>query len=162
MSSPLVTISWDDSMETAYRTMKEHDFRHLPVVDAQEKVIGILSDRDVMRAMQSTVSLDDTGVSLYSETTTFDPGAMVRHYMSGPVKHVDVGDKLKSVVDRMTNEKISALLVMESAQVKGIITSEDLLRILADILARFESFDSWTLANVISETDFSAVIRKER
>mgnify|MGYP003348804238 CR=1 FL=1 len=53
MTRSLLTVRWNLSLEDAWKMMKERSIRHLPVLDAEGGLIGILSDRDVKRAMRS-------------------------------------------------------------------------------------------------------------
>lgn len=54
--------------------------------------------------------------------------------MSCPVKSLPDDSKLVEAVDMMIDKKISAVVVMNGDDVAGIITHEDLLRLLADML----------------------------
>jgi CBS domain-containing protein len=53
MSSRLFTCTADDTVETALRTMREHQVRRLPVLDGDEHVIGIVALSDLARAEHS-------------------------------------------------------------------------------------------------------------
>jgi CBS domain-containing protein len=122
MTSRLVSIRWEDSMENAQQLMDKHRIRHLPVRDARGGIAGIISDRDVMRAMNP-------------QSPGFTPNAKVSEYMSWPVVTVDKSTPVKQLAEGMVDEKISAFLVAEKNEVVGIVTAEDLLRLLATILA---------------------------
>ena len=82
MSRKLITVGMSDSMRKAYQMMQEHRIRHLPVLDAEGVIIGILSDRDTRRAMRPQKE------PLFSEGAIieFDPKLSVQHFMSWPVK----------------------------------------------------------------------------
>ena len=54
MTDDPVTVTGDTDVEEAARVMLESDFRHLPVLDANGRVIGIVSLRRVVRAAQAT------------------------------------------------------------------------------------------------------------
>jgi len=51
MSSPAVTTQCEADMDEAMQLMMSHKFRHLPVVDAEGRLRGMLSIRDCL-AMQ--------------------------------------------------------------------------------------------------------------
>lgn len=119
MSRQLVTVAWDDPMEKANGLMEEWRVRHLPVTDKEGFVIGILSDRDVSRAMNPG-------------RPGFDKDRKVCDYMSWPAVTVDESTPLKDIAEGMADEKLSAFLVTKGGdEVVGIVTSEDLLRFLA-------------------------------
>ncbi|HET6359020.1 CBS domain-containing protein [Streptomyces sp.] len=49
MSSPAVTIRADQSIATAARTMAKHHVERLPVVDEEDRLVGIVTRRDVLK-----------------------------------------------------------------------------------------------------------------
>ena len=122
MTRTLKTISWKESMEEAASLMDDYRIRHLPVTDESNKIIGILSDRDVNRAMNP-------------KRPGFAPGTLVKDFMSWPVSSVEETRSLRDVAEGMVNDKISAVLVTGvNNKVVGIITSEDLLRYLMQVM----------------------------
>jgi len=50
MTAPAVTVGPDAPLAEAARLMHEHGYRSLPVVDATERVVGIVARRDLLRA----------------------------------------------------------------------------------------------------------------
>jgi len=134
MTRGLITINWDKPISHASELMKTAKVRHLPVIDDEGELLGILSDRDVARAMKATISLDDAGQGIYSESDEFDPDAKVRHYMSWPVKTADKHCDLRMVAGIMVSEKISAVLITDNGDSVGIVTTEDLLKVLMGLL----------------------------
>jgi CBS domain-containing protein len=134
----LVTIPFDRTMEEAYRFMEQWGVRHLPVTDAGGAVVGILADRDVYRAMNP-------------RRPGFDEGSLVADFMSWPAISVSETESLCHVADTMATEKVSALLIHNQTDtVVGIITAEDLLRIMAKE-EKSSFFDSFTYAPVVRE-----------
>jgi CBS domain-containing protein len=118
MSKELRTIPWNAPMGEALQLMDDYRIRHLPVTDFSQAVIGIISERDVNRAMNP-------------RRPGFSPDCQVSDFMSWPVISVDEERPIKDVAEGMVTEKISAILVTaKNKGVIGIITSEDLLRFL--------------------------------
>ena len=62
MNQDVVTLHPNDTIETAIRTIRTKGIRHIPIVDQNNHVVGIISDRDVRDASPSIldeqVSLD--------------------------------------------------------------------------------------------------------
>ncbi len=127
MSTALATIKSTDGLLESYIKMKENKIRHLPVKDSHGNVIGIISDRDFQRAMESVPSNPENAVD-------FGSGGLVRDYVCSSVKSVPFDTELISVVQEMIDSKISAVLITSDDKTIGIITHGDLLKILADSL----------------------------
>jgi acetoin utilization protein AcuB len=114
------TIVASASLLDALAMMRAHGIRHLPVVD-RDKLIGILSDRDVR--MHAAIGGDRS--------------APVREAMSEPVFSVFAGDPIDEVARTMSEHKYgSAIVTTGSGQVAGIFTMVDACRALADLFER--------------------------
>lgn len=132
MSAKMVTVSWDDHVRTAYQIMQEKKIRHLPVIDDGGQYIGILSDRDIRRAMKPK----STGFSeSWEEKVEFFKKHKVKDFMSWPIQSVNENTLLLDVARKMLEEKFSALLVCDThGHPRGIITTDDLLSVLIGLL----------------------------
>ncbi|MGE9743254.1 CBS domain-containing protein [Bdellovibrio bacteriovorus] len=132
MSRKLITVSKDATAAEALRLMNNYWIRHLPVLDEEEDyIVGMLSERDLLR-------------SPHSETP-------VEKLMSSPLKTFPVEAPMKAVVDAMIEEKVSAFLITKDDEVVGIVTSEDMLVLLDQILKKDESSDApWVLGDLFA------------
>ena len=132
MTTDLITIDWKASLNDAYELMKEQKIRHIPVRNDESTIIGMLSERDILRAMRSDFSKEHL---IPAEYTQFSPEATVRDYMSWPVKTVHRKENLQQVVAKMLDEKISSMLVIDDDhELVGIITTDDLIELLLAFL----------------------------
>jgi CBS domain-containing protein len=123
MSRNPVTIKPDDALKDAMWKMEHGHFRHLPVVDENNKLIGMLTDRDARLIRPSLVFVDknDAAVQLWSiavqQAAVFDP---VR---------VKPEATLKEAAELMLRWHIGGLPVVDDHEkVVGMITYTDLLR----------------------------------
>jgi CBS domain-containing protein len=57
MSKPLVTVRPETSLAEAIQTMQSKDFRRLVVVDSNRKMVGIVTDKDIFRAIARNQAL---------------------------------------------------------------------------------------------------------
>jgi CBS domain-containing protein len=57
MSKPVITIDAGSSIQDAIQNMKLNNIRRLPVVDKEGKMVGIITDKDMFRAIISSQSL---------------------------------------------------------------------------------------------------------
>lgn len=124
MTSPVVAISADTSLQDAYQTMQDREIRHLPVLDG-EKLIGVITDRDLRLATSALAPIP------------FPPGAKVSAVMCKSVFTADPTDPVEDAARTMRENKIGCLPVTDGSRLVGIITGLDLL----DALMRMTGAD---------------------
>ncbi len=121
MTATPVTIATSADYQEAFQTMEERDLHHLPVVDAEGAVIGILTRRDLQLAARCFKEAPaEVGDVMHSPVTTIAPDA-----------------DLSVAVELMRSDRIGCLPVSTDGgqNIVGIITETDLLRALAQLLA---------------------------
>jgi CBS domain-containing membrane protein len=132
MTAGLVTINWKASLNAAYQLMKSRSIRHLPVKNELGNIVGVISERDLLRAMKSEVRNE---FETEFASANFSANDLVKDFMSWPVKTVDSKDSIQSVVHKILNEKISSVLVKDvTGDIRGIITTDDLISLLLTFL----------------------------
>ncbi len=57
MTQPIITIDARSSLKDALQQMELNNIRRLPVVDKEKKMIGIITDKDIFRAIMKNQSL---------------------------------------------------------------------------------------------------------
>ncbi len=114
MYGPVVTVAPDDTLANAYRTMNEHDIRHLPVVE-DGRLVGIVSDRDLRLA---TSALHPAPLS---------PEARVADVMMRGPHTVAPDAPVEEAALEMRDYRIGCLPVVGDGEVLGIVTVTDLL-----------------------------------
>lgn len=130
MTKKLVTVSAEASMRAAYDLMNEKGIRHLPVAAPGGEIVGIISDRDTQRAI-TPVKTPSGRVD--EELASLDE-FKVSDFMSWPLFAIPNDTSVTETVSIMIQRKISAVLVRDHAErVIGILTTEDLMRRLADL-----------------------------
>ena len=129
MTTDVITATPETSMLKVSKMMKEYDIRRVPVVDAQNKVVGIVSDRDVKDASPS-------------KATTLDMYEM--HYLLAELKAKDImtprpftvkpTDTVEKAAMLMLDNKFGGLpVVEESGRLVGIISDQDVFKALVSI-----------------------------
>lgn len=122
MTFPVVTISAEDSLEKAWRIVREKGYRHLPVIDDSGKPIGLLSDRDLMRGKPAKAHRDQ---NLKSK----DPPETVSDLMATQVLTAARETEIREAARAMINEQIGCLpVVEEDGLLAGILTTTDIMR----------------------------------
>lgn len=150
MQCEVCTVTPETSIKDAYLLMKGNDIRHLPVTDMSGKVVGILSDRDIQRAMEVKMFNE------YQQEIYLPPGLVVSNFMSWPVYTARPSTTIKSVAESILKEKISAVVVLDSGgKLTGILTTTDLLAFLVDLLSSENTapkWTQWTLGKYLKQT----------
>jgi signal-transduction protein with cAMP-binding, CBS, and nucleotidyltransferase domain len=115
MSRDVITCSADDSLRDAVRKMKDHDVGCLLVVDDQERLLGIMTDRDVcMAALASERPLNDIWVK----------AAMTKH-----VHSLMDTDRVQDVEVVMSTYKIHRVPIVDRENhVLGLVSLSDIAR----------------------------------
>jgi len=123
MSRNPAKVKPDDGLKDAIWKMDHGHFRHLPVVDEHEKLIGMITDRDIrsIRPSLAFVGKDDAAVQLWSisvqQAAVFDPIS------------VKPDTSLREAAELMLRWHVGGLPVVDDHDnVVGMITYTDLLR----------------------------------
>lgn len=131
MSADPITIMPHQTLKEAYKVMYAKNIRHLPVVDQDGKVCGIISDRDIQRGMDSKVA---STIGFRFESLSLSDDKHVQDYMAWPLKMISREASLKEAASIMLHDRVSALVVVENEEVVGIITTDDMLHTLIFLL----------------------------
>lgn len=124
-----VTITEDTSIDDALHMMRERKVRRLPVLDPSGKMVGIVSDRDLLHAAPSPA----TSLSVY-ELHYLLAKLTVKRVMSSPVITVTASTPLEEAARIMADNKIGGLPVTDDGKLVGIITETDIFKILLELL----------------------------
>ena len=122
-----LTIAPTCTISAAARLMARHRVRRLPVVDAEHRVIGIVSAADVARAFPP--DLNPASVTVTDDSVP----ALVASVMSRRVKTVPAGAPMEAAARVLRTHKIGAVPVVRDARLVGIITESDLFRALVEM-----------------------------
>lgn len=129
MKANPVSIAPDTPLLEAEWRMQEGGFRHLPVVDGYDRLVGIVSDRDLREAAPS----DATTLSR-QELTYLLSRLTVEDVMKAPVLTARPGEPAETAAIRMREHKVSALPVVDDDRLIGIVTTTDMLDALVRML----------------------------
>jgi acetoin utilization protein AcuB len=130
MSSNPVTILPTDTLQTALTRMGKN-FRRLPVVDEQSRLVGIITDRDLRLAMNSPYVLRERWQDdfLLNEF-------LVENCMTAQPAYTHPDVELTTAIDLILKGRFSGLPVVDAEQkVVGVLTVTDLLRALQNRLS---------------------------
>lgn len=138
MHRNVISIDSGSSVLDAYMLMEEKGIRHLPVISKTGSLVGILSDRDVKKAMVVKK------INEVEQEINLSPSHKVSDFMSWPVMTVNENASIKKVAEIMIEQKISALVIEDGhGGPAGIVTTEDLLAFIIESFARDDKSYQW-------------------
>jgi acetoin utilization protein AcuB len=129
MTQNPVTIPPDMSVTHALRLMRERKVHHLPVLDGHGKLIGIVSDKDLLHASPSPV----TSLAIW-EITDLLSRLKVEKVLTPKVITVPEDMPLEEAARIMADSGIGGLPVMRDNTLVGIITRVDLFKAFLELL----------------------------
>ncbi len=138
-----VTISSEASFFEARNLIHEKGVRHLPVVDKNNMLVGIVTDRDIREAAPSDATL------LSVQELNYLLGKLkVSSFMTPKDKLVTITPDtlIEEAVQLMHDNKIGCLPVLEQGKLYGIFTETDALDHLVDIFGFKQKGTRLTLA----------------
>jgi acetoin utilization protein AcuB len=129
MSKNPITINKDIPINQALKLMRDEKVRRLPVLNDKGKLVGIVSERDLLYASPSPV----TSLSIH-ELHYLISKITVGKIMTKDVITVSEYTPLEEAARIMADNKIGGLPVVRDGKLVGIITESDLFRIFTEIL----------------------------
>jgi acetoin utilization protein AcuB len=108
--------------------------RHVPVLDAEGAVVGIITDRDVARMAPSLLGR----ITPEEYNAVFEMTPIRRAMTANPIT-VTPQTAMREVVSLLCSKRIGALPVVENGKLVGIVTRSDALGLLNELLAQAES-----------------------
>lgn len=125
MTAPPITVTPDQTVAEANDLLQQYNFRHLPVVDEQGILKGILTDRDLRSARPSSVARSKERENV-EERVRNTPIALL---MTRDCLHLSPSSTLDDALLIFQSRKIGAMPVIDEDQrVIGIFSMGDLMR----------------------------------
>lgn len=143
MTEQVVWLEEQDNLAKAMDVMQEGKFRHVPIVDEQGRLTGIISDRDILRYLpmrsrqdqiqgaRSAGTRDEVFRSNLFDVAPEDAslGLLVKNIMSREIVHVLPTCSFYDAVKMLHEMKISCLPVVDDEKkLRGIVTATDVMR----------------------------------
>jgi len=129
MQRHVVALGLEDSLDVAEDIMTLGRVRHLPIVAGESRLVGLVTQRDLLKA--SLASVLELGRAVEHDWLKKIP---VRVVMTTKIETASPDDSLKTAVDRMISRKIGCLPVVEHGKLLGLLTETDCLQVLASAL----------------------------
>jgi CBS domain-containing protein len=121
MTTNPVVVTEDDAIAGVAELLAGYEITGLPVVDSADRLVGVISQTDLVRLRGST--LPWTGWH----------GLLVRDLMTTPAKTIPGSAQLDEAARQMTADRVHRLVVVDDRQSPiGVISESDIVREIAD------------------------------
>jgi len=132
MKKDLFSITKDERMTVAKKVMKEKNIRHLPVVDGK-KLIGLVTNMDIRKAEASpATSLEIRELHYLLDKLT------VGEIMTRNVITISPDISIEEATTLLHDNKIGCLPVVEDGVLVGMLTENDVMEILIEVMGMKE------------------------
>lgn len=129
MTSRLFVVRPADPITTLQDLMGDKNIRHVPVVDDDGALVGLVSERDLVR--RSVDADGDLPLSVRQDLLT---AAKVQDIMTWQVDTIDADDNAATAAAMILDNKYGCLPVVEQGALVGILTESDFVRHVAETL----------------------------
>jgi acetoin utilization protein AcuB len=134
MTERPITVTEDTPVDRALRLMRDEKVRRFPVLDKRGRLVGIVSEKDLLYVSPSPA----TSLSMY-EIPYLLSKIKVRDTMAKDVISVIEDTPLEEAARIMADNKIGGLPVTRDGKLVGIITETDLFKVFLEMLGAREA-----------------------
>ncbi|MGD1995710.1 MAG: CBS and ACT domain-containing protein [Anaerolineae bacterium] len=128
MSSDPTTITPNTTMKEALELIRSRPFRHLPVVDAQGKLVSIVTEKDLVYASPSP----DLSLSVFEIDYLLSRTSVGQIMKKEEVVTVSPDLPIEEAARVMVDHRIGCLPVLEDDELVGIISDTDIFRVFVE------------------------------
>ena len=132
MNTDVFTLGPDSSVADARLLMAEHHIRHIPIVTDGNRLVALVSQRDVLAAADSSL------VVTPGEGSTEETLIEVASIMSVSVNTIDEKASLRGAALYLQKHKIGCLPVVRGDTLVGIITDSDFVAVAINLMETLE------------------------
>jgi CBS domain-containing protein len=166
MTRDVITVGPDSFVKQAAEVMAQRGFAALPVVDEDNRLVGIVAEADVLRDRLPP----DPRLHLRRDepSTQSLPPLLVRAVMTADVRSVEASADIADVARMFVDQHLRSVPVLEHGRTVGIVSRRDLLRTLArpdesiraDLLRAVEDYTGEVGCWDIAVTEGAATVRR--
>lgn len=123
MTEKVYTLRPGDNLATLYDLMDSRRVRHVPIVDTESEIVGLVTDRDLSRSALG--ALEELPLSAERDSLR---ATRIRDIMATEPDTIEPDATLKEAAEMLLENKIGCLPVVEGVHVAGILTEADFVR----------------------------------
>lgn len=141
MTTDMITVGPQTSVGEIAHLMSEYDISGLPVLDGNGKILGIVTDLDMMVRntrfkMPTFFTILDSIIYLetphhFQERLEHVLGATAEEIMTEEVVTIAPDATIEALAEVMVDKEINPILVVEAQRLVGIVSRSDIIRLMA-------------------------------
>jgi len=148
MVRDVVTVRPETDLADAVKLLAEHDASALPVVDAENNVVGILSEADLIRRAEIGTEKHRpwwleavTGAATLAHEFAKSHGERVGEIMISDVVSVSEDTQLSEIAALLERKRIKRVPVTKDGKLVGVVSQSNLIQALASVVGRIDQHD---------------------
>jgi CBS domain-containing membrane protein len=127
MTSEVITLRADDNVSSFRDVLYDHGFRHVPIVDEEGNLVGLVTERDLLRNVLTDQA--DVPISVREEVMY---STQIGDIMVQDVQTVEPEDTLPHAAQIMLENKFGCVPVTDGELLVGILTESDFIRFFTE------------------------------
>jgi CBS domain-containing protein len=141
MTTEIIKVQPDTRVSEIARLMSQHGVSGLPVVDAADRVVGIVTELDMMVRnthfeLPQFIFIFDAMIPLetprhYRERLENVLGTTAREIMSEPPVTITPTATIEELAELMVDRRMNPIPVIEDGRLVGIVSRSDIIRLMA-------------------------------
>lgn len=128
MTAPVITVRPETSVKAAAALLAEHGFTALPVLDGNDRLVGIVTEADIVR---DRVPLDPRTLLHVDRPDAVPVTTTVGEVMTTPVVTMGPGTDVAMLGKALLESGYRSVPIVEGLVVVGIVTRRDIVRAIA-------------------------------
>ena len=134
MTRPVITVRPEMPIQEALNLMRTEHIRRAPVVDGRGRLVGMVSERDLLHASPS----EATSLSIW-ESHYLLSKITVERVMARQVVTISEQTPIEEAARIMADNRLGGLPVLRDGEVVGIVTETDLFKVFLELLGAREA-----------------------
>lgn len=134
MTTDLVTLKDTDSVSRGRQIMGNKHVRHVPILNEAGEFVGLLTQRDVLAATVSVLA--DVDQQTIEDMESSIP---IREIMTTAMTVVHEDTLLREAAKYLLELKVGCLPVLSNAQLVGILTEADFIKLAIELLNKLDN-----------------------
>ncbi len=132
MTSKPISVDPDTIMTEVSKIMESNNFHHLPVVNSNHEVVGVISE-DELKSLEHHLTLLGKAYSEMSNVKLLKT-LLASDVMTKEVVCLDHNDTLNDAIQWFLKNQFHSILITQENKLVGIITPYDIIKLLDKII----------------------------